>query len=119
MHRHQYIVRIFANKKDMVYLKSFNLPKDTCEDAILSYCIVSGSTFFGLVEQDYKLPEEVFEKIGLALAEVETSNVVRIDVERVDVDRTDVERLDVSRVSHEDVCILRRGVIAFRKVGYV
>ena len=96
-----------------------NFVYTTTEDAILSYCIVSGSTFFGLVEQDYKLPEEVFEKIGLALAEVETSDVVRIDVERVDVDRTDVERLDVSRVSHEDVCILRRGVIAFRKVGYV
>lgn len=96
-----------------------NFVYTAAEDAIISYCIVSGSTFFGLVKQDYKLPEEVFEKIGLALAEVETSDVVRIDVERVDVDRTDVERLDVSRVSHEDVCILRRGVIAFRKVGYV
>lgn len=89
------------------------------EESILSYCIVSGSTFFGLVEQDYKLPEEVLERLGLQLAIVETTDIARTDVARTDVARIDVARVDVTRANLDNVCILRRGVIGFRRIGYL
>lgn len=91
-----------------------NFVYTSTKEAIISYCIVSGSTFFGLVEQDYKLPIEVLDRVGLILAKVETADVVKTDVMRTNVIRT-----DVIRTKNENITILRRGVIGFRKIGYV
>ena len=96
-----------------------NFVYTSTEEAIISYCIVSGSTFFGLVEQDYKLPKEVLDRVGLILAKVETADVVKTDVMRTNVIRTDVIRADVIRTKNENITIIRRGVIGFRKIGYV
>ena len=35
------------------------------EKTILSFCVETGFTFFGLVEQSYELPQDVIEKLGL------------------------------------------------------
>lgn len=42
------------------------------DKAVLSYCVSSGSTFFGLVNQDYTLPDEVLREVGVSLFEYET-----------------------------------------------
>ena len=42
------------------------------DKAVLSYCVSSGSTFFGLVNQDYTLPDEVLREVGISLFEYET-----------------------------------------------
>lgn len=41
------------------------------DKAVLSYCVSSGSTFFGLVNQDYTLPDEVLREVGVSLFEYE------------------------------------------------
>lgn len=96
-----------------------NFVYTSSKEAIISYCIVSGSTFFGLVEQDYRLPEEVFERLGSELAKVETADIETANIETADIETADIETADIERANIEAVCILRRGVIGFRKIGYV
>ena len=38
---------------------------------VLSFCVDSGFTLFGLVDQDYELPEEVLKEIGIEIFEYE------------------------------------------------
>ena len=71
----------------------------TTENAIMSFCINSGSTFFGLVKQDYSLPDEVLLRLGFDLAELETCELETCEL--------------------ESVFMLRRGVIGFHRIGYI
>jgi hypothetical protein len=82
---------------------------------LISFCIDTGFTCFGLVEQDYELPEEVLNDMG-----IDTIQIPRVDVKRTDIQRTDISS-DVEKNEYEtiDMTILRRGVIGVNKVGYV
>ena len=87
---------------------------DKSSEAIMSFCVVSGVTFFGLVEQDYTLPDEVLQQLGFDIAE--------IDVARIDEAEPDTYELDTCNIDEaelDSVYMLRRGVIGFRKVGYI
>lgn len=83
---------------------------------LISFCVDSGFTCFGLVEQNYELPEEVLHEMG-----IETIPVPRTQVERVDVPRTQVMGIGIEQAEYEtiDITVLRRGVIGVNKVGYV
>lgn len=83
---------------------------------LISFCVDTGFTCFGLVEQNYELPEEVLKEIG-----VETIHVPRIEVERVEVPRIPIESVGVEMIDYETVgiTVLRRGVIGVNKIGYV
>lgn len=86
----------------------------TTEDAIMSYCVVSGSTFFGLVEQNYKLPDEVLQHLGFDLAELEKGYMEKgcLEKGRMENGGMEIGKLDT-------VYILRRGVIGFHRIGYI
>ena len=64
--------------------------------AVLSFCADTGFTMFGLVEQDYKLPDEVLENLGFDLYEL---------------DKCEFDRFEIIP--------LRRGVIGVNRIGYV
>ena len=83
---------------------------------LISFCVDTGFTCFGLVEQNYELPEEVLHEIG-----VETISVPRTQVERIDVPRTQIMGAGVETSEYEtiDITVLRRGVIGVNKIGYV
>ena len=83
---------------------------------LISFCVDTGFTCFGLVEQNYELPEEVLHELG-----IETIPVPRTQVERVDVPRTQVTGTGIEQAEYEtiDITVLRRGVIGVNKVGYV
>lgn len=82
---------------------------------LISFCIDSGFTCFGLVEQDYELPEEVLNDMGIA-----TIQIPRTEIKRTEVQKTNVFS-DINRNEYEtiDMTMLRRGVIGVNKIGYV
>lgn len=83
---------------------------------LISFCIDTGFTCFGLVEQNYELPEVVLDEIG-----VETIPIPRADVERVDIPRVYPLTSSVRKTEYETIgiTILRRGIIGVNKIGYV
>lgn len=83
---------------------------------LISFCVDTGFTCFGLVEQNYELPEEVLHEIG-----IETIPILRTQVEHTDVSRTKVFGTGIETSEYEtiNITVLRRGVIGVNKVGYV
>lgn len=83
---------------------------------LISFCVDTGFTCFGLVEQNYELPNEVLNEIG-----VETVSVPRTQIERIDIPRTQTLVTNIDKLGYEtiDITVLRRGVIGVNKIGYV
>ena len=83
---------------------------------LISFCIDTGFTCFGLVEQNYELPDDVLHEIG-----VETISIPRTKIERTEIPRTQPLATGLSKARYEtiDITVLRRGVVGINKVGYV
>lgn len=81
----------------------------------ISFCVETGFTCFGLVEQNYEIPDEILNEIGITTAKVSRSNVKTSTVDKIQ--SNDV----VSRHYYETVnlTVLRRGIIGVNKIGYV
>ena len=75
----------------------------------------TGFTCFGLVEQNYELPDEVLHELG-----VETILIPRTQIERIDIPRTQTSTASINKTEYEtiDISVLRRGVIGVKKIGY-
>lgn len=82
---------------------------------LISFCVDTGFTCFGLVEQNYELPDEVLGEIG-----IDTVKVGRAKVNTTPVARTQTTA-NIGRVAYEtvDITVLKRGVIGVNKIGYV
>jgi len=83
---------------------------------ILSFCVDTGCTFFGLVEQDYALPEEVMKEIGVNVFEYEKFMPKRIEHKKFEPKRFEAKTVKAKNI---DITFLRRGVIGVNSVGYV
>lgn len=83
---------------------------------LISFCVDTGFTCFGLVEQNYELPDEVLNELG-----VETIPLPRTQIERIDIPRTQLLTASINKSEYEtiDISVLRRGVIGVNKIGYV
>lgn len=86
------------------------------KNKLISFCVDTGFTCFGLVEQNYELPEEVLAQMG-----VETITIPRTEVPRTAVKTTAVPTINVTRTEHETIgfALVRRGVMGVNKIGYV
>lgn len=82
---------------------------------LISFCVDTGFTCFGLVEQNYELPDEVLKELG-----IDTVKIGRAKVGTTQIKRTE-PITNVGRTSYETVnmTVLRRGVIGVNKIGYV
>lgn len=82
---------------------------------LISFCVDTGFTCFGLVEQNYELPEEALEKMG-----VHYIPIPRAEVHRAEVSRTPTEA-HIGAADYEtiDITVIRRGVIGVNRVGYM
>ena len=83
---------------------------------LISFCVDTGFTCFGLVEQNYELPEEVMNELG-----VETIPIPRTQIDRVEIPRAHAGTTDINKTDYEtiDITVLRRGVIGVNRIGYV
>ena len=71
---------------------------------------------FGLVDQNYELPEEVIKEIGVYVFDYETFRPDSFAVDTFDFDSFEIDTFDHDGL---DITFLRRGVIGVSKVGYV
>ena len=84
------------------------------DNVVMSFCIESGWTLFGLVKQDYRLPDEIVKELGFDLYELD-----KYIVEEYDFDKFPFDEFDVNKYNGEFIRVLRRGVIGVHNVGYV
>jgi hypothetical protein len=90
-------------------------------NAVLSFCVDTGFTMFGLVEQDYTLPEEVLEQIGIEVFHYDKFEYDRFEYEKFEYPKFEYkkfapEQFDYSKLK---MVFLRRGVIGVHRIGYV
>lgn len=86
------------------------------EKTILSFCVDTGFSFFGLVEQDYVLSKEAMQALGLKLTALEYADIKRTALHRTEIKHTELKRAKLHTI---DVFVLRRGVIGVNKIGYM
>lgn len=74
---------------------------------LISFCIDSGFTCFGLVEQNYALPEEALRELGIDLVVIPRIETPRIQPETV------TYTINPEKVQYEQVeyTVLKRGII--------
>ncbi len=82
---------------------------------LISFCVDTGFTCFGLVEQDYTLPEEALRDMGIDVTPITRTEVRRAEINRMllsePVGRTPIDTIDIK--------VLHRGIIGVNKVGYI
>lgn len=89
---------------------------NTSYSTAISFCIDSGFTMFGIVEQDYSLPEYIIQKIGVDILEYETFIPESFKPEVFNFDSFEIDTIEPEGIGIE---FLRRGVIGIRKIGYI
>lgn len=82
---------------------------------LISFCVDTGFTCFGLVDQNYELPESILRNMGIDIIPISRASVNRTNVTNVDI------ATNVNRTNYETINInmVRRGIIGVNKVGYV
>lgn len=81
----------------------------------ISFCVDSGFSCFGLVDQDYTLPESVLAEMGIDITPISRTQVSRTEISRTQsqsyISRTTLQTVDIK--------IVKRGIIGINQVGYV
>ena len=95
---------------------SFCVVYNVSKKKLISFCVDTGFTCFGLVEQNYEPPEDVLHEMG-----VETIPIPRAQIETIEIPRTQISGTGVEAADYEtiDITVLRRGVVGVNKIGYV
>lgn len=84
---------------------------------VMRVCAESGFTFFGLVDQDYQVPDRLLRKLGIKGPSVKTAAIAPASVEsRSDLS---VPVLRGAELHTVDVAFAERGLIGLNKIGYL
>ena len=85
-------------------------------NAFISFCIDTGFTMFGLVDQNYELPNEVMESVGFEVFRYEEFSYEEFNLEEFSFEEFHPKEFEIESLS---IGFLRRGVIGVRQIGYV
>lgn len=77
----------------------------------LGICVETGWTMFGLVDQNYQVPEDVLEQCGFDLIKID-----RINIQHIEPLRFQTQNI---KIQTTDMAFLRRGVIGMSSIGYI
>ena len=94
---------------------SLSLIYNVAKNKLISFCVDTGFTCFGLVEQNYELPEDILQQLGVDLIPISRTEVSRTQIARPQISTT----IDTTQYETIDIRVLRRGVIGVNKVGFV
>lgn len=83
---------------------------------LISFCVDTGFTCFGLVDQNYELPEEVLHDLGIILAQLEEAQIEEAVIEEAQLEEANLDKSELETV---ELKFVRRGVIGVNRVGYV
>lgn len=86
---------------------------DRCFMALI---VESGCTFFGLVEQNYELPENVLKQIGVEPFEYDKFEFDKFQFDSFKPDTVTIDKIEYEKIG---IKVLRRGVIEVGKIGYI
>ena len=86
------------------------------EKIILSFCLESGCTFFGIVDQNYVLPKEVIERVGVKTFDYVVFTQKKFEYKQFSFQQINTKKSEYNRFSVEPI---RRGIIGVSKIGYV
>lgn len=89
---------------------------NTVNKVAITFCIDTGMTLFGIVDQDYKLPEDVLIEMGLETFDFDTFQTDTFEPETFSFETFEVETIQPETIG---ITMLRRGVIGVSKVGYL
>lgn len=94
---------------------SFSIVYNIGKKKLISFCADTGFTCFGLVEQNYELPEEIINELG-----IDTIPIPRTQIEQISIPTTQIMAAQIEQTQYEtiDITVLRRGVIGVNKIGY-
>ena len=82
----------------------------------MSFCVESGCTFFGIVDQNYELPQEIIDEIGIEVFDYEKFDYETFQADTFQLDTFTPDTIEYDRFG---IRILRRGVLEFGRVGYI
>jgi hypothetical protein len=82
----------------------------------LSFCVDSGFTFFGIVDQNYELPREVMESIGVRVFDYEKFEAKTFTPDTLNVSTLVTQQVNLKEL---DINFIRRGVVGVNRVAYV
>ncbi|MBQ9227661.1 MAG: hypothetical protein IJ168_02415 [Eubacterium sp.] len=86
------------------------------EKLLLSYCVHSGFTFFGLVNQNYEIPEEILAESGIEIFEPTSFHSITLDIAEFQPNTFSPEYFSYEKI---ECRILRRGIISAYSIGYI
>lgn len=84
----------------------------------MSFCVESGFTFFGIVEQNYELPRNIIDEIGIEVFEYEKFDYNKFEYDNFEFDRFNTDDM-VFEYDKYGIAILRRGVLEIGKIAYI
>lgn len=85
-------------------------------EAILSFCVDSGFTMFGLVDQNYELPDNVLDELGIDFLQYEQLIYHQCYYHEFEYDKFTYSQFQFETLN---IRILRRGVIGVSQIGYM
>lgn len=90
-------------------------------NAVISFCIDTGFTMFGLVEQDYTLPDYILKEIGINVFEYEKFTYKKFEPEKFTYKKFSYKKFTYEKFRNNELSInfLRRGIIGVNKIGYI
>ncbi len=81
---------------------------------LISFCVDSGFTCFGLVDQNYELPEEILSRLGVDYIPIPKADILTTGINRISTE----EQIEYKQFETIDIQILKRGIIGINKIGY-
>jgi hypothetical protein len=89
---------------------------NTSYKSFISFCCDTGFTFFGLVDQDYELPVEILEEIGVNVFEYDKFFYDKFEYNKFEFEKVKIDNISVDRIN---IRFLRCGLIEINKIGYI
>lgn len=86
------------------------------EKVFISLSIKYGITYFGIVKQDYSLPDWLLKELGFETFDYEDIQEESFDTEQFELESFNTEYF---QPEHFDMHFLRRGLIGVRTIGYI
>lgn len=83
---------------------------------LISICVDTGFTCFGLVDQDYTIPHEILKQLGVEFAEPGKAGMSKAQLDRAAMESAVPSHAKVDKV---EFVMLRRGLIGVNRVGYI
>ncbi|MCH5320694.1 MAG: hypothetical protein J1E36_02955 [Eubacterium sp.] len=92
-----------------------NFVFDSGKKILMSLCVESGFTFFGLVEQDYTLSDEILKELGMDIFEYDEFIVEQLHIDEFTFDEFNFATFEYDKF---EISPLKRGLVEVHKVAY-